>query len=977
MAFIAKLFLPLPGHAYHLHSLVEQIIEHGISFFGDSLGHQMPIRLATLLHQQQRPASWLRLGDEDRDPATLLSSLIAAAQQLNPQVGLATLEHMRHQPGAVMGWSQLYAHLAREFGELLPGCVLVLQDAQVIFDGSLTQRLLCTHFLPLLATTNSCIIISQRMVNAQELPPNTHIYHCRNLALKTSNFYELAEQYNTGLKERLVKHLFHITQGRSGLIESLLASVPLLGSAGMQRMVQRARNASDLLMGLTLDLLHDSPLIDQYALALQLQVRYKHPSIIQAVFDMEVPLQGPWQVALQQGWSYIDALWSEPLQQVLAQKVELNPRMLSRAIDSLVQQDGLEQAISLALNLGAFDSAAQLLSNSINSLMDRGSWINLRTWINQIPNSTLQDWPWLIYANGEISVVESQFPTAQKQFALATQRFQIKLDSTGTCQSLLAESALASWQGDQQRAYSCAYHANDIAQQTGLHWYAGWAAWQLGCILAAWNDLDSAIAYFQQAITIAATLNNQVMLNMVEPIEELTQQQYQLHQKRVFYERALAETQQSEQQIAEQLRQRLSSLPENLDLLLGTYGWSYTPLMAKLPVFPHTTAKQEIEESQNWWQRIAKLFRSTQTPTESQVVPPYTRPAAIPQAIETPYLRPAARPHAIEHEQPQSWQSEATLEQHESVLLERTVGEAISDQMIYLADTIHLEAESNTETEVELNEEKECIVESIDHKTETLPAKSDRPTLRIYCFGVFRVYQNNQEITQWAGLRGQAILKYLVAHHNQAVSKDTLMDVFWSDATPDAARRNLHQAIYSLRQSLKLAQSDFQHILFEHNCYRLNPELDIWIDVLEFLDLIQKGQRFGAAMQIEQASAAYYHAEELYQGSFMQDDLYEEWTHVHRERLQTLFINMLEWQIEQASATARHAEVIALSQKLLQHDSGYEYAHCQIMQAYVALGLRHRAIKQFQICKERLREAYDLEPSAQTITLYRRIVQSA
>jgi DNA-binding SARP family transcriptional activator len=760
-----------------------------------------------------------------------------------------------------------------------------------------------------------------------------------------------------------------------------------VGSSSLQRIIQKARNASDLLMSLTCELLHDSPLIDQYALALQLQVRYKHPSLVQAVFDMEVALQGPWQVGLQQEWSYIDALWSEPLQHALTHKIKLSPRMLSRAIDSLVQQDALEQAISLALKLGAFDSAAQLLSKSIDTLMDRGAWMNLRTWISQIPQKTLHDWPWLIYTNGEINVVENQFAAAQKQFALATQRFQAKLDTTGICQSLLAESALASWQGEQQHAYSCAYHANDLAQQAGLQWYAGWAAWQLGCILAAWNNLDGAIAYFQQAITIAASLNNQVMLNLVVPIEELTQQQYQLHQKRLFFEQALAETQQNEQLIAEQLRQRLSSFPENLDLLLSTYGWSYTPLMAKLPVFPHTTAKRVAQENQNWWQRITQFFRLAQAPIEAHIVPPYTRPAANAQGITTPYMRPAARPHAIEHkqeqswpeesvehEQEQSWQEESVVDQHEPVLFERTVGETTSDQTIYQADTIHLKAENTSQ--VEHNEAKECILEQADHKAEVPLTKADRPALRIHCFGVFCVYQNDQEITQWAGLRGQAILKYLVAHHNQAVSKDILMDMFWSDASPDAARRNLHQAIYSLRQSLKLAQSDFQHILFEHNCYRLNPELDIWIDVHEFLELVQAGQRFAAAKQIEQASSAYYRAEELYQGCFLQDDLYEEWTHVHRERLQTLFINMLEWQIEQAIASARHAEVIALAQKLLQHDPAYECAHCQIMQAYVALGLRHRAIKQFQICKEQLREAYDLKPSSQTIALYQTIVQS-
>src|SRR5262249_9659444 len=75
-------------------------------------------------------------------------------------------------------------------------------------------------------------------------------------------------------------------------------------------------------------------------------------------------------------------------------------------------------------------------------------------------------------------------------------------------------------------------------------------------------------------------------------------------------------------------------------------------------------------------------------------------------------------------------------------------------------------------------------------------------SLTVNCLGMFRVYRNSQIITQWHSLKGQSIFKYLVAHHGTAISKDVLMDVFWPDADHESARRNLHQAIYSLRQTM-------------------------------------------------------------------------------------------------------------------------------------------------------------------------------
>ena len=49
------------------------------------------------------------------------------------------------------------------------------------------------------------------------------------------------------------------------------------------------------------------------------------------------------------------------------------------------------------------------------------------------------------------------------------------------------------------------------------------------------------------------------------------------------------------------------------------------------------------------------------------------------------------------------------------------------------------------------------------------------PSLAVYCLGPFRVYQNDQLITDWDSLKGQCILKYLVAHRGRPIAKDILM----------------------------------------------------------------------------------------------------------------------------------------------------------------------------------------------------------
>ena len=249
-------------------------------------------------------------------------------------------------------------------------------------------------------------------------------------------------------------------------------------------------------------------------------------------------------------------------------------------------------------------------------------------------------------------------------------------------------------------------------------------------------------------------------------------------------------------------------------------------------------------------------------------------------------------------------------------------------------------------------------------------------TLVIYGFGPLRVYQHDQLIEEWNGLKGQAVLKYLLTRRGTTISKDVLMDLFWPDAEPEAARRNLHQAIYSLRQTLRRGDPDVQYIQFENNQYLLNPALSVWIDFEEFESHTQNGRRFLAAGQFAEAMQAYDAAEQLYQGDFLADDVYEDWPRAQRERLRTTYLELAnqlsEYQLQQGA----YAPASVLCRKLLTFDNCFEEAHRRLMRIYLAQGQRHLAIRQYQTCVQALTEELDVPPSAETVALYEQITAS-
>ena len=116
------------------------------------------------------------------------------------------------------------------------------------------------------------------------------------------------------------------------------------------------------------------------------------------------------------------------------------------------------------------------------------------------------------------------------------------------------------------------------------------------------------------------------------------------------------------------------------------------------------------------------------------------------------------------------------------------------------------------------------------------------PSLAVYCLGPFRVYQDDKLIIDWPSGKGKTIFKYMVANRGRPISKDILMDLFWRDADPEAARNNLNVAIYGLRQAFRAVRPDFSHVLFQDDHYLLNPAMTVWADVEEFVRRYEAGQ---------------------------------------------------------------------------------------------------------------------------------------
>jgi DNA-binding SARP family transcriptional activator len=249
------------------------------------------------------------------------------------------------------------------------------------------------------------------------------------------------------------------------------------------------------------------------------------------------------------------------------------------------------------------------------------------------------------------------------------------------------------------------------------------------------------------------------------------------------------------------------------------------------------------------------------------------------------------------------------------------------------------------------------------------------PSLVVYCLGQFRVYQDDQLITDWPSGKGKCIFKYMIANRGRPVPKEVLMDLFWRESDPDSARNNLNVAIYGLRQALRATRPDFSHIIFQDDHYLLNSSMALWVDAEEFVEHYEAGRKLENTGRASRAKKEYEVAEGLYQGDFLEEDLYEDWPMPRREGLKDNYLVILDRLSRYYLVAERYAACIHLCRRILAKDDCREDAHRRLMRCYSRQGQRNLALRQYHLCAETLAQVLDVFPMRETEALYSQIRQ--
>ena len=220
----------------------------------------------------------------------------------------------------------------------------------------------------------------------------------------------------------------------------------------------------------------------------------------------------------------------------------------------------------------------------------------------------------------------------------------------------------------------------------------------------------------------------------------------------------------------------------------------------------------------------------------------------------------------------------------------------------------------------------------------------------------------------WKRRKAKGLLKLVALAPGHRLHREQVTEALWAELDPDAAMNQLYKSLHFLKTELaRYGRRSPLSMIDQHVC------LDgaIGVDTDRFRKLAALARRDGSDRR------RFAEAIAEYPGELLPSDRFEEWATTPREELARLHQELLVGlsQLEQALGNDRAAGT-ALRQ-VLSGDPTNEPVHRALMRLFASIGDRGQAVRQYHTCRDALRRELDVDPSEETESLHRSILEES
>jgi DNA-binding SARP family transcriptional activator len=245
-------------------------------------------------------------------------------------------------------------------------------------------------------------------------------------------------------------------------------------------------------------------------------------------------------------------------------------------------------------------------------------------------------------------------------------------------------------------------------------------------------------------------------------------------------------------------------------------------------------------------------------------------------------------------------------------------------------------------------------------------------TLQIFLLGKFETHYQGQSLVGFEARKVQELLCYLLLHRDRPHAREALAGLLWDDAAMHS-RTYLRKALWQLQAALSAAEKSF--LLVKPEWIRLDSKAELWLDVAVLEEAYALVRGVPGQNLDDRSAKAVEAAVQLYRGNLL-DNWYQDWCLSERERLQQIYLTMLDKLVGYCEAHHQYEAALSYGERILRHDQARERTHQQLMRLHYLLGDRTGALRQYEHCLAVLRKEFGAGPSESTLRLYRHIQEA-
>jgi DNA-binding SARP family transcriptional activator len=238
---------------------------------------------------------------------------------------------------------------------------------------------------------------------------------------------------------------------------------------------------------------------------------------------------------------------------------------------------------------------------------------------------------------------------------------------------------------------------------------------------------------------------------------------------------------------------------------------------------------------------------------------------------------------------------------------------------------------------------------------------SDQYDLVATTLGTGQVRVNDAHIESWEGHLPR--LLFFFALDRPIVTRSEICHAFWPELEEDQAVNVFHVTKRRLHKALN------KDVLVHNDThYRVNPALNVYYDVMEFVEKLMEGRNTANNNKIE----AWKRVIELYSGTFLQGHT-DKWIVERRNAYAIGYVEALNHVADHWIEKDRPEIALKFYEQAIVADNTREDVHRNLMHLYAHIGRRSEAIAHYQTVEKIFREK-KLSISAETTTLLHEIM---